>query len=838
MSTEASVHHGSIVVLEGPPDTISIQLRLLPAAPHILILPSLQTYIDEETSGRSGIKRLVRRVHEAVEKRHAVALDFLRQATPERKRLVFMNGGTIGAQALCLSTIRDQEAGGDWAKAESFFREAILDGVEGLLVDVPRPPLAPSAPSVRPAVMDTHGQPGVGASDEGLQDPRTRAMRAASALYRETESLQPAGYDVDLDLDMDVIRRVTRRCSLPSLIECGPTSTDPFFLALRNTFSSSLCESTYTQSRNGRVSTDPMPQGTMEMLSTVCRRPLRVEVIKPSAKSSAAEEVNYNDSITMSLSLPHAPSEANSPVPRSPEPVFYGEATVVQMPHPSAKPLRRARSLDRIFVGWERRPCADPSSPHPRSGKTGRPVTASRESMTTTATPTAASRATRRRQKRPSSYLDIPARRNTFQPIPDHSEYQRVPKTRFVKAKKTTISRSNTIAGRSSRKTSVPTRVASTAERGIVRFPDRSQLHRARSRRASPSPVLPFTEDLMILFSDGERDESFERALAACKEALSSSRAQQSSAVAEAEQSAAATATATAPNVVNLVSEGTEASEQTVCPADRVPSEYDPFASHGDYGMSVAEWVQRDSTERLRDAAAQPLAPAATSPPQTAEKDPRFYTLPIVGQTTAVLTQNYLRSVLSIYFPPHDKSYHQPRCSLFPNTNGLWNPMLRDVDPTSWSKKGRKIDLILAIGAQPGVRKEFSAAITGQVEKLGDKSSGLSRSGRLDIRCVSPVSLDCVCALKVLTLLQVSHCKRHASLRTSAAPKQASGQPARQRHAHGDLARLPFGCLLQHQPRRALSSSRVSRGVSDNCPGLAEAHRRRHGHDRWNHRWR
>ncbi|KAK2071930.1 hypothetical protein P8C59_006315 [Phyllachora maydis] len=60
--------------------------------------------------------------------------------------------------------------------------------------------------------------------------------------------------------------------------------------------------------------------------------------------------------------------------------------------------------------------------------------------------------------------------------------------------------------------------------------------------------------------------------------------------------------------------------------------------------------------------------------------------------------------------------------------------MLRDVDPTSWSKKGRKIDLILAIGAQPGVRKEFSAAITGQVEKLGDKSSGLSRSGRLDIR--------------------------------------------------------------------------------------------------------
>jgi hypothetical protein len=45
--------------------------------------------------------------------------------------------------------------------------------------------------------------------------------------------------------------------------------------------------------------------------------------------------------------------------------------------------------------------------------------------------------------------------------------------------------------------------------------------------------------------------------------------------------------------------------------------------------------------------------------------------------------------------------------------------------------------LILAVGAESGVTKDRLSEVVGQLEKLGFKTSGLSRSGRLDIRYVA-----------------------------------------------------------------------------------------------------
>jgi hypothetical protein len=44
------------------------------------------------------------------------------------------------------------------------------------------------------------------------------------------------------------------------------------------------------------------------------------------------------------------------------------------------------------------------------------------------------------------------------------------------------------------------------------------------------------------------------------------------------------------------------------------------------------------------------------------------------------------------------------------------------------------LDLILAVGAESGVKKNRLSEIVGQIDQLGFKTSGLSRSGRLDIR--------------------------------------------------------------------------------------------------------
>ncbi|CAF3632390.1 unnamed protein product [Fusarium graminearum] len=182
---------GSIVAFEGHVDTISTQLRLLPSSPQILILPNVQNYIpNEETDHRSDVRLYVKRIHEAAVARHEAARAFLQESTPTNRRLVFMSGGTSSARALCIKAIMDQETEGDANQAESLFHQLTKDGVLGL------------NNSLRdwrcPTMFDCLNSQGLG--DE-LEDPITRAMRAAEALDRQTASLQPST-EVDLTLTL------------------------------------------------------------------------------------------------------------------------------------------------------------------------------------------------------------------------------------------------------------------------------------------------------------------------------------------------------------------------------------------------------------------------------------------------------------------------------------------------------------------------------------------------------------------------------------------------------------------------------------------------------------
>ena len=47
---------------------------------------------------------------------------------------------------------------------------------------------------------------------------------------------------------------------------------------------------------------------------------------------------------------------------------------------------------------------------------------------------------------------------------------------------------------------------------------------------------------------------------------------------------------------------------------------------------------------------------------------------------------------------------------------------------------GRIVDQIIALGCEDGVKKDFFFQVSGQVERLGTKRDGLSRSGKIDIR--------------------------------------------------------------------------------------------------------
>lgn len=204
---------GNIVAFEGHPDVVSTQLRLLPTSPQILILPTVQSYIANDNSERAfEVRSYIRKVHDALTKRHEAARCFLQGATPVNKRLAFLNGGTPSAQALCIKAIMKHETGGDRVEAEAVYAQLARDGLAGL-----------------EAKSRIHGRVGsVGDEamfDEELHDPITRAMRAADALDRQTANLQSGDM-----LDLTSSTR-PRSLSLPLYgYSDGFGDATPFFL--------------------------------------------------------------------------------------------------------------------------------------------------------------------------------------------------------------------------------------------------------------------------------------------------------------------------------------------------------------------------------------------------------------------------------------------------------------------------------------------------------------------------------------------------------------------------------------------------------------------------------
>lgn len=191
-------YHGSLVAFEGPPDVISTQLRLLPTSPQILILPGIQNYLtSDSTDDAFEPATYVRRVHDAAATRTAAATSFLRDATPNSKRLVFLHGGTPSAYALCIDALAKHETAGDWRRAETLLQELMSSGVAGLSSRKPR------RRNNGGLVLDE-----CALFQAQFQDPITRAMRAADALDEQTAALQP-------DSDQPLCKPRPRSMSLP-----------------------------------------------------------------------------------------------------------------------------------------------------------------------------------------------------------------------------------------------------------------------------------------------------------------------------------------------------------------------------------------------------------------------------------------------------------------------------------------------------------------------------------------------------------------------------------------------------------------------------------------------
>ncbi|KAI1117558.1 hypothetical protein F5Y14DRAFT_353962 [Nemania sp. NC0429] len=712
---ETSEYHGSLVAFEGPEDTISTQLRLLPKSPKILILPPLQQVVEEPDASSPFDARLhILKTHEACDARTEIALKFLRESKPDNKRLVFMNGGTASAQMSCISAICKHETNGNYIRAEALFNELIQNGIAGLRQ---RDGSQRGAENIsKPeAIINIHGQ-----DDEVPDDPISKAMRAADALDLETAFLQ----DTD-ELDLAIAAR-PRSISVPiiSMVDDRNNATPSYV---------------FNSTDISQKASLPRSTAHGELLDIEKWRATTTnedELGDPSLvyrSSSVMSEVHPYDRLRPTSAVGPSRAIAES-IPSSP--ALLGEAFLVDL-RPPVLQNQHLKSVDRIYATAIRnQDISICNLPPPTVAKPEVPASAQstgQEEYDSPKWPTLRSnfyretplsavvkptRTIARRRSPPQ--LNITAE-ELMQPM-SHVSRNSGPDENFAhQATQTELA------------LDVP---------GLGSGNDNSSLYSGDDQALDTNEpfqtVLPMVEDVVIHIRGEDCDQNLAAMVQAFKNGtyplpmpplLLEARG-------DMDQLGTPTTMGSAPKLDEADIGDSQQNVRETIPIYN-PDEYDPFASHGNYVGPPPSYLSKDDIgSQPQDTAvisAQPLLAETPPPKTTTVLDTTFHDLDIRDCKTAVCIQNSLRSVLNVYFPSENIGYHQFNFPLLPELSSFWRPVFRDI-PSGDSEPTRKIDLILAIGAQKDVDRGLLGTVSGSLEKLGMEPNGASRSGRLNLR--------------------------------------------------------------------------------------------------------
>ncbi|KAK6955366.1 hypothetical protein Daesc_003001 [Daldinia eschscholtzii] len=690
-------YHGSLIAFEGPQDTISTQLRLLPSSPNILIIPPLQQFMKE---GSPGIpfhaQSHILAVHNACCDRAEVARAFLQNSTPRNKRLVFMNGGTASAQMECITDISKHLTNGDFAKAERIFHRLVRDGVAGLqsqgLTNTNFEPLQ---------IIPTRSQLG-NEDGEIASDPASQAMRAAEALDLQTASLQPNN---EIDLTNSTRSRSTSHANGTG--EILATQTPP-------------------QTPRRSLTTPDSRKAPRRILEPAEPQINELD-IQPKSSNSLDEECPKSKWSPASLDLSSPRSFKYESMPNTPS---ICEAFAVEVrPSATTASHKKIRPVDRIYSSAIRNQdillCSFPEPPRSRpqsmdvspNSHQSKPTL---RSKFTTEIPrptfgTPSRSMVRRNPPSPLKLYKSPLRPTTY------IDRGTSPRNNYVDRGTTTEQESNQGISKSDTRDSISLYIEGPVE------DDRDESH---------GPVLPMVENLVILFKSEKCDPRLEATVQSFREGrypISKLPTETEEGEDEINHEPKVSEQSEPESVSPTNKRHSRAQHAEVAPAYRMGSDdYDPFA-YGKYPEPSRAWPFKPGVNSNHRPSTPPT-PAQTPPLAIGKLDRCFHDFTTTDCRTAVCMQNSLRSILNIYFPPEDTGYHQFNFPLLPELSSLWKPVFREADPGTVVQRKRKVDLILAVGAQQGVDKEFLGAISGSLEKLGTKPNGVSRSGRLDLR--------------------------------------------------------------------------------------------------------
>lgn len=655
-------HGGSVIALEGPEEVVATQLYLLPPSSQIMVLPKIQHYIStspishhqKQLRHRSDPRNIISTIHHAAKRRHSVAMEFLQHSTAERKRAVFLEGGTCGAKLMCLDAIGKAYTAGNLEKAAAILDRLMSQGLKSLddngfdvdsIIDPKSSDPWVGNPDVDKDVWANKGIETNGREDDDeMEDPITKAMRAADALDKETENLQPPNHDVDLSvpLDFGLMKPRARSLSMSAVenMVAAPDGVirerevDLDMSAAANTNAFQLLPSPLLFSSNPATKTSFLAVSPTKNTQGQLRKARSYE------PPQNLRETKFN--------------------------LKVDDFDNAQMASIAAQHWHARELTDGAGIGVA---TTLPGSGTGTEGKDREWDGTASISNYSTATPTT----------HDATHVGSHA---TVSPKPPRFH---VPLRNFFEKKPRAFEGLN-------------------LEDGVIGTEGRTS-----SDETKPfEPLLPFNEHYVIHFSNGKPDDQFSFVSSRYKDCFGSKHRPSTS------YSPKTDATAVSPHTKELSRDMTP-SEHNMYSA----SEYDPYR--------YEEQLKPQSTTPTPGyvfPASFPITPSAS----------RFHDLSTHNKT-AVWVQNTLRSVLDNHTPVEEIDYLSSDAdSPDPQLRSLWEPLLcAEMDR---QKEERKVDLILAIGAEGGVKKDFKQGVMAKIEQHGFPSNGdgMSRSGRLGLR--------------------------------------------------------------------------------------------------------
>lgn len=697
--SERDRQSGKLVSLEGDVKFIATQLQLLPPSQKILILSALQDQLSSETEWTFDARSFVRRVYSALLQRTEEARSFLQNSTNAHPKLVFMNGGSVSARAICLARISERLTNGDVGGAESIFNVIVKDGVAGLL----REEVQTDKDDINPSGMESTDETRI---PELLGNLTLRAMMAAESLDRATAALQTDDIveehvialrdEMVEENDTNVTEIVDERASSRGLE--NPSFQGETFTGQGNIVRTVVSIPEYGYGFHERRSTFGTPDTSRDPHTIVA-----------TSRTTGQAHPTQDDMEQMSAEDASACDPPNSSVSTGKTQVSgidsaTGEHSIRSSPFHDAACTDSTASTDS-------RPISVSTWP--------RMYTASHSEL------------------RRKSWTDVDQGRKSDVNGLSSSHSSPSLTTLQRKSKSASDNGSGNSPPRLSDQRDVPRSYVSrgTDAEGI------SSVTLDQEEAISFVPVFDLSEDLVIQFTDTVvHNDIFECVIRSYKDG------NYPILPPEPVKMFVDPASENPPSPKSMQSE--EPKGDQGCDSAYLRPDADSLHQSEMKRRSFDPYSTREYLAGYRREG----TPSDLTPPPTSKLSDKFLTFSPVNPSDIIGVQNAFRKVLNSQFPPSD-GYSQHYYATTPEEDRVWKPIFRNDERFSVGIDGRNVDQIIALGAESDVSEDFSFQVSGLIERLGIKRSGQNKSGKLDLRYIISGTMDCLLELTNLRYL-------------------------------------------------------------------------------------